>query len=193
MAGAKSVAVVVFLAVACGGASAQSKGVSFQTGKSYLGLNLGRSHFDTDCGTTTLVCDRADRSAKLSVGTAISEHFGVEASLVDLGSIPRLGGTTRAQGLDLSLVGRARLLPSLSVFGKVGPTYGRTDTSVMGAPSGTPAGTEHGLGLAWGGGVSYDITSHVSATLEVDSHDLRFAGGTRDPVRSTSLGLQFRY
>lgn len=193
MAGAKSVAVLVLLAVACGGAWAQSKGVSFQSGKSYLGLSLGRSHFDTDCGTTTLLCDRADRSAKLSFGTALGDHFGVEASLVDLGNIPRLGGTTRAEGLNLSLVGRARLLPALGVFGKVGTTYGHTNTSVMGAGSAPLAGPEQGFGLAWGGGVSYDITSRLSATLEVDSHDLRFAGGAHDPVRSTNLGLQYRY
>jgi OmpA-OmpF porin, OOP family len=29
--------------------------------------------------------------------------------------------------------------------------------------------------------------------VEWESNDFRFAGGGRDPVRSTSLGLQYRY
>ena len=49
------------------------------------------------------------------------------------------------------------------------------------------------MGLSYGAGVSYDFTPRLSATLEWDSNDFRFASGGRDPVRSTSLGLQYRY
>ena len=99
---------------------------------------------------------------------------------------------TRAQGLNLSLVGKAQVARSLRVFGKVGSTYGRSETAALAASS-IATGSEQGFGLSYGAGVSYDFTPRLSATLELDSNDFRFAGGGRDPVRSTSLGLQYRY
>ena len=92
-----------------------------------------------------------------------------------------------ADASEPSMLGR-----SFGVFGKVGTTYGRTETSAL-AGSGIAAGTDHGFGLSYGAGVSYEFTPRLSATLEWDSNDFRFAGSGRDPVRSTSLGLQYRY
>ncbi len=67
----------------------------------------------------------------------------------------------------------------------------RVDTSVLGAgPSFVP---EQGSGLRYAAGVSYSFTPSISARLEWESIDFRLAGGTREPVRSTNLGLQFRY
>ena len=79
-------------------------------------------------------------------------------------------------------------LSSVGVFGKLGTTYGRSDTSVMG--NAAASGPEQGFGLSWGGGLSYDFTPRLSATFEWGSYDLRVPGG---PVRSTNLGLQYRY
>lgn len=162
-------------------------------GRSYLGLNLGRSHYNVPCGTrVSLLCDDTDRSVQLHAGTAVADFWGVELGYVNMGRIGRAGGTTRAQGLNLSLVGKAPLWRSFGVFGKVGTTYGRTETSAL-SSSGIAAGNDRGFGLSYGAGVSYDFTPRLSATLEWDSHDFRFAGSGRDPVRSTSLGLQYRY
>jgi hypothetical protein len=39
-----------------------------------------------------------------------------------------------------------------------------------------------------------EVTPRLSATLGWDSYDLRLGGGIpRDTLRSTSLGLQYRY
>lgn len=93
-----------------------------------------------------------------------------------------------AQGLNLSVVGRAQV-SSLGVFGKVGTTtYSRPDTSVMGM--GAVPVSEPGGGLSWGGGVSWNFTSRLSASFEWVSYDLRMPSG---PVRTTSLGLRYRY
>jgi hypothetical protein len=89
-------------------------------------------------------------------------------------------------GLTLSVVGRAQMSPSFGVFGRVGSTtYGRPDTSAMGMAA-APV-TE---AMSWGGGVSYDFTPRLSATLEWISYDLRVANG---PLRSANLGLKYRY
>ncbi len=162
-------------------------------GRSYLGLNLGRSQYNVPCGTgVSLLCNDTDRSVQLYAGTAVADFWGVELGYLNMGRIDRAGGTTRAQGLNLSLVGKAPLGRSFGVFGKVGTTYGRTETSAL-AGSGIAAGTDRGFGLSYGAGVSYDFTPRLSATLQWDSNDFRFAGSGRDAVRSTSLGLQYRY
>lgn len=168
------------------------RGAWLPDGKSYLGLNLGRSRYNISCSTTALLCDDTDRSAQLYAGTMIGNFWGVELGYLNMGRIARLGGETRAQGLNLSLVGKAQVAPSLRVFGKVGTTYGRSETSALAASS-IATGSEHGFGLSYGAGLSFDFTPRLSATLEWDRNDFRFAGGGRDPVRSTSLGLQFRY
>jgi len=91
-------------------------------------------------------------------------------------------------GLNTSIVGRAQL-SSFSAFGKLGTvTNTRPDTSQMGMSA--MALTEPASGLSWGGGVSWDFTPRLSATFEWISYDLRMQSG---PVRSTSLGLQYRY
>jgi OOP family OmpA-OmpF porin len=164
------------------------------TSRSALGLNLGRSQRSQSslpCASTTLLCDSGERAAHLYANAMVGKYWGVEVGYVDMGRIALAGSEGRAQGLNLSLIGKASLGQSLGVFGKLGTTYGRTETSMLGA--GTLAGSEQGFGLSYGAGVSFALTPRLSATLEWDSNDLRLPGGGRDPVRSTSLGLQYRY
>ena len=161
-------------------------------GRGYVGLSLGRSRYTAPCGATSFSCDSTDNSVQISAGSMLGNFWGVELAYLDMGRISRGGGSTRAQGVNLSVVGKAPVWQSLGVFGKLGTTYGRTETSAS-AASGLATGSERGFGLSYGAGVSYDFTPQLSATLGWDSHDFRFAGGGRDPVRSTSLGLQYKY
>jgi OOP family OmpA-OmpF porin len=161
-------------------------------GRGYVGLSLGHSRYSAPCGPAVFACDSTDNSVQIAAGNMVGNFWGVELGYLDMGRISRGGGTTRARGLDLSLVGKAPLWQSLGVFGKLGTTYGRTETSA--SPGSTlPTGSESGFGLSYGAGVSYDFTPQLSATLGWDSHDFRFAGTGRDPVRATSLGLQYKY
>ena len=91
-------------------------------------------------------------------------------------------------GLNASVVGRAQF-SSFSAFGKLGSTNTRPDTTQMGMAAMTPS-PDAGNGLSWGGGVSYDFTPRLSASVEWASYDLRMPTG---PVRTTNLGLQYRY
>jgi len=196
--------VVAAASLLCLGTAAQAQGAPssdtstasstswFGPARGYLGLSLGRSRYGASCGGIAFVCDDTDQSVRVSAGAMSGNYWGVELGYMDLGTMARAGGKTKAQGLNLSLVGKAPVWQSFSIFGKVGATYGRTETSTA-AGSAITAGTERGLGLSYGAGVSYDFTPRLSATLEWDSNDFRFAGGGRDPVRSTSLGLQYRY
>lgn len=164
------------------------RGVWLPGGRSYLGLNVSRSRPQLACQSTALLCDENGRSTEFFVGTMATNFWGVELGYLNLGQIARGTGEARGEGLSLSLVGKARMGPSVGLFGKVGTAYARPDTSVLGAGA---AG--QGFGLSFGGGLSFDLSPRLSATLEWDSNDFRFASNGRDPVRSTSLGLQFRY
>lgn len=163
------------------------RGVWLSPGRSYLGLNLGRSRYQPGCEGTALLCAESDRPTEIFLGTMATNFWGVELGYMNLERLAPGVGETR-QGLSLSLVGKTRMGPSVGLFGKVGA---RSDTSVLGASGSLTTG--QGIGLSYGAGLSLDFSPRFSASLEWDSNDFRFAGGSRDPVRSTSLGLQFRY
>jgi OmpA-OmpF porin, OOP family len=157
--------------------------------RSALGLHLGTTQTGFPCGATTLICDTGDRTAHLQAGAMVGKYWGVELGYTESSRIAL--GEGRAHGMNLSLVGKAPLGQTFGVFGKLGTTYGRADSTVLGA-SAAP-GTEPGFGLSYGAGLSFAVTPRLSATVEWDSNDFRFPITGREPVRSTSLGLQYRY
>jgi len=160
--------------------------------RSYLGLSLGRSRQEISCATASLLCERQEGPTQLFAGTMLGNFWGVELGYVDMGRLARAPGDSRAPGLNLSLVGKAQMSRSLNVFGKVGTTYGRAEPPSL-FSSAITAGSGQGAGLTYGAGLSFDFTPRLSATLEWESTGMRLPGGQRDPVRSTSLGLQYRY
>jgi OmpA-OmpF porin, OOP family len=157
-------------------------------GQTYLGLNVGRSRYNVPCGSTSLLCDDTAPSAEFYAGRMIGNFWGVELGYLDGGRVQRQAGDLRAQGINLSLVGRAPLGHAIGLFGKLGTTYGRTENPAL-----TGTANDQGFGLSYGAGVSLDFTPRLSATFELESSDFRFAGTGRDPVRSASLGLRYRY
>ena len=57
-----------------------------------------------------------------------TQYLGAEFGYVNLGKMRRGGGSTKAHGLNVSLVGRVPL-GAFNVFGKLGTTYSRTEVS----------------------------------------------------------------
>ena len=159
--------------------------------RGYMGLNIGKSDFRAGCGNGAFACDDSDTAGSIYFGSMFRDNLGAELGYVNMGRVSRGGGDTKAHGLNLSLVGKAPLSPAFSLLGKVGTTYGRTQTTSA-AGSGVAAGSDNGFGLSYGIGASYDFTPNMAATVNWDSHDFRFAGG-RDPVRMTSVGLQYKF
>jgi OmpA-OmpF porin, OOP family len=166
------------------------QGVWLPGGRSYLGLNLGRSRSSVACSSTALTCDDSFRSTQFYTGTMLGNFWGVELAYADTRRLTRAAGEPR-EGLTLSLVGRTQLAPSLGLYGKLGTNYGRNDSSAFAAARAASA-LDRGFGLSFGAGLSYDFTPRLSATLQWDTTE-PLSGGARDPVRSTSLGLKYRY
>lgn len=197
-------ALAIALALAAGLAQAQTSPMgssSYDAGRrswlpytnnGYIGLNLGRSKYSTSCGSSAFGCDDSGNFGSVVLGGMFHPNFGAEIGYLNMGDSDRAGGTTRAQGLNLSLVGRAPLGSQFSVFGKLGTTYGRTRTSAA-AGSGVQAGKDSGWGAAYGLGASWDFSPNWSATLEWQRHRFEFAGNRDDWVRATSLGVRYRF
>ena len=174
------------------GASAGSSGSLWTpgSGRTVLGLNGGRSNFHAPCGSV-YACDDTGNYWSLYGRRMASDFWGTELAYIDMGRMDRAGGTTRAYGLTVSLVGKMPIAQSLGLFGKVGALYGRTRTST-GAGADIAGGRENGFGLSLGAGLSWDFSPKMSAVLEWDHYHFNFQSG-RDPVHATSVGLQYRY
>lgn len=164
----------------------------YGTGNSYVGLSGGRSDFSLNSGTGVFASEKRDTSYSLAAGTFFDRNFGLELGYTDFGSINRGGGRTRADGINLSAVGRVPLSTSFNLLGKLGTTYGRTQVSSL-PGSGITGGNENGFGLSLGLGAEYAFTNQFSVVLQYELHDLRFAGGGRDHVGNTSVGLRYRF
>jgi OOP family OmpA-OmpF porin len=171
--------------------SSPPAGVWLPGGRSYLGLNLGRS-LSTACSSTALTCGNTQPSAQFYSGTMLGRFWGVELAYSNTPRIARPPGDAPAQGLTLSLLGRTQLMPSVGLYGKLGTTYGRGESSALAATR-SVSGGDRGFGLSFGAGLSFDFTPRLSATLQWDSTDAPVISGGRDPVRSTSLGLKYSY
>lgn len=187
--------------VVIGGAQAQSTMSSdtdmsrtgmYGSGQGYVGLSAGQSDYSLGNGTGLFASDKRDTAYNISGGSYFSNNFGLEIGYTDFGSINRGGGSTKADGINLSLVGKLPLGTSFNLLGKLGTTYARTEVSSRGG-SGIVAGSENGFGVSYGVGAEFMFNPQWSAVLQYDEHDLKFAGGGRDRVGVTSLGARYRF
>ena len=174
------------------GAQAQSNYALYSPGASYVGLNLGSSDYSLGNGFGPFASDDSDTVYNIYTGTFFTPNFGLELGYTNFGKIDRAGGTTKAEGINLSLVGRAPITQSFNLFGKLGTTYGRTDVSAF-PGTGITSGKENGFGVSYGLGAEYSFSPQLSAVLQYDEHRLKFAGDGRDRVNATTVGLRYRF
>lgn len=120
-----------------------------------------------------------------------NSNYGVEIGYTDFGSVNRSGGTTKVDGLNLSLIGRLPLSPSFNLLGKIGTTYARTDVSASPA-SGVTTGTERGFDWSYGLGAEYHLSANWSGVLQYDEHYVKYPG-KNERVSATTLGVRYSY
>lgn len=183
------VAVAALTAVA--GAQAQSN-YAINPGANYVGLNIGKSDFSLGNGIGIFPSDKRDTVYNIYAGNYFNKNFGLELGYTNFGKIARAGGSTKAQGVNLSLVGSFPLTTSFNLLGKVGTTYSRTD--VTSSPfSGVASGNESGFGISYGIGAEYAFNPKLSAVLQYDEHNMKFAGTGRERISATTVGLRYRF
>lgn len=158
------------------------------TNNGYVGLSVGRPRYSINCGG--FGCDQPSVSGNVYLGGMFNQYVGAEVGYVHFGDADFPGGSVKAEGINLSVVGRVPVWQSLSVFGKLGTTFGRTRVD---APTGFVGGKETGWGPAYAVGVSWDFNNNWSAVLDWQRHRFDFAGDQDAWVRSTNLGLKYRF
>jgi len=161
-------------------AVAQSDGsLRWRQGSAALGLRAA-SVPQLQCGAFSLACD-ASATLPLYSSAVAPRSVSLQVGYVDGIALK----APRPQGLSLALVGKAGLFADLGVYGRVGTTLTR-GSGLAGAPA-TDRGLTYGVGLSW------DFSRRASAMFGVESYDVRGQAGELRDVRSTNLGLQWRY
>jgi OOP family OmpA-OmpF porin len=187
---AAAAAVIAALAAVPIVSTAQTRSDSSQRGRGYLGLNLGRSDYKTSC-VGGFSCDNPYLAGKVYVGGLYSRVFGMELGYINTGNADRNGGGTKAQGVNVSLVGNLPLTDTFNFFAKGGTTYAWTE--VTAAPgSGVVTGDAKGFGPSYGAGVGFDVTRNVQLVAEWDHNRFKFVSG-RENVDLFSLGAKFKF
>ena len=161
------------------------------TQQGYVGLSAGQSKYSLDSGIGAFPADDTGTAAKVYAGGYFNSNVGLEFGYLNFGKAQRLGGNTKAQGFNLSLVGRVPLNEQFDVFGKVGSTYARTRTNGF-SGLGVQTGKDNGFGLSYGVGARWSFNPQWAAVLEWERHRLHFADGGSN-ANMTTLGLQYRY
>jgi opacity protein-like surface antigen len=188
------VAAASFAAVA--GAQAQtstSGGYSIAApGNSYIDLGVGGSDFKVGNGIGAFGSGQGDTSYSIRAGSYFNNNFGLEIGYTDFGHIDRAGGNTKADGINLSLLGKMPLSPSFNLLGKIGTTYGRTDVSSNPA-SGITSGTESDFAWSYGVGGEFAFNPQWSAVFQYEEHNLKFPGGNRERISATTLSARYRF
>lgn len=185
------------LSMAVGAVQAQTSTMGsnsyYEPGTSYIGVSAGESNFKAPTGGFgRFNADNNDTSYSIYGGGYFNKNFGMELGYTDFGSIARAGGNTKAYGIDLSLAGKLPVNEMFAVTGRIGGVYGHTDTTAN-AMSGIATGTESGLGISYGVGAEYAINTNWSAVLRYDEHKLKFAGGSKETIGNTSIGVKYKF
>lgn len=169
-------------------ASSRYSWIPFTT-HGYVGASVGEAKFDIDCASG-FSCDRKDTGFKIFSGGKFRDVIGLELSYLDMGEAERAGGTTRARGVNLSVIGNLPLHDRFSIFGRLGSTYGwtKTDSSTTSISS----GKERGFGLAYGAGVNFDLATNWALRAEWERHRFEFANEDSD-IDLYTIGFNYKF
>jgi OOP family OmpA-OmpF porin len=163
-------------------------------GHGYVGLTGGPSDFSRISGGNGLY-SREDRNTAYSLAFGnyyLSPDVGLELGYTNFGQVSRGGGTTKAEGINLSLIGKLPLNQSFNLLGKIGTTYGHTEVSSQ-PLSGVTQGSESGFDWSYGIGAELLINPQWSAVLLYDETFMKFSGGSSDRVSTARLGARMRF
>ena len=156
----------------------------------HAGGAIGQAYVDERIGTVELDADST--AYRVFGGYAFSDHFGVEASYIDFGTLRDtvdvagvpVAVSAEADGFSLAATGTLPLSESLSLRGKAGLLLWDGRSTVNGV-SESDSGEQNGFA---GVGLGYDLSETAGVFLDVDYYDLDGV----EPLL-VSIGFAFRF
>jgi OOP family OmpA-OmpF porin len=183
----------------------------------YVGGSFGQSRANIDdqrlirsltangASLNTFSKDERDRGFKLFVGKQLNQYFAVEAGYFDLGKFDfaattsgngTLRGEAGFRGVNLDLVGQLPLTQRLSLLGRVGGQYAKTNTHFSGNRLNAvtdPNPSERKLNAKVGLGLEYKLTEALALRGEVERYRMNDAVGNRGDVDLASVSLVYKF
>jgi len=165
----------------------------------YVGVGVGLSEVNLDCGGTSS-CDKSDTGYKIYGGIEVAKPFAIEASFIDFGKASARGYSRgypvtvayKASALVLNGAARAQFLPALSGVARLGLAFVSTevDGSIYGTSyynqSDTKAKPYLGLGL------EYAFNKNIKGVLSADFTQGEVDGDSGS-VQLIGVGLQYNF
>jgi hypothetical protein len=166
----------------------------FTPGGTYVALNAGTADLSRPITAFGLFGGNQQGQAySVAIGNYFAnQNYGLELGYTDFGKADRFGGSTKVDGINLSLIGRLPLNATFNLLGKVGTTYSRTDVSTNAANS-SKAGTERGWDWSYGLGAEMLITPQWSAVLQYEEHYVKYPNANNERVSDTMLGVRYHF
>lgn len=148
--------------------------------------------------------DQRDTGYKLFVGRQLNQYFAVEAGYFDLGKFDFksstsgngvLNGQAAFRGVNLDLLGQLPLSQRLSLLGRVGMHYTKTNTEFSGnrlLGSTNTHASERKLNAKLGLGLEYKFSEALAMRGEVERYRLNDAVGNRGDADLYSVSLVYK-
>ncbi|AQR71760.1 hypothetical protein BZG29_05015 [Janthinobacterium sp. LM6] len=182
----------------------------------YLGAGVGQSRATIDEPrlraslaangetVTGFTKDQRDTGYKLFVGRQLNQYVAVEAGYFDLGKFDFqsttsgngvLNGQAGFRGVNLDLLGQLPLSQRLSLLGRVGMHYTKTNTEFSGnrlLGSTNTHASERKLNAKLGLGLEYKFSEALALRGEVERYRLNDAVGNRGDADLYSVSLVYK-
>lgn len=182
----------------------------------YIGAGVGQSRATIDEPrlraslaangetVTGFTKDERDTGYKLFVGRQLNQYFAVEAGYFDLGKFDFqsttsgngvLNGQAAFRGVNLDLLGQLPLSQRLSLLGRVGMHYTKTNTEFSGnrlLGSTNTHASERKLNAKLGLGLEYKFSEALALRGEVERYRLNDAVGNRGDADLYSVSLVYK-
>ncbi len=148
--------------------------------------------------------DQRDTGYKLFVGRQLNQYFAMEAGYFDLGKFDFksttsgngvLNGQAAFRGVNLDLLGQLPLSQRLSLLGRVGMHYTKTNTEFSGnrlLGSTNTHASERKLNAKLGLGLEYKFSEALALRGEVERYRLNDAVGNRGDADLYSVSLVYK-
>ncbi|MGX9731750.1 OmpA family protein [Janthinobacterium aestuarii] len=182
----------------------------------YIGAGVGQSRATIDEprlraslaangeSVTGFSKDQRDTGYKLFVGRQLNQYVAVEAGYFDLGKFDFksttsgngvLNGQAAFRGVNLDLLGQLPLSQRLSLLGRVGMHYTKTNTEFSGnrlLGSTNTHASERKLNAKVGLGLEYKFSEALALRGEVERYRLNDAVGNRGDADLYSVSLVYK-